>query len=258
MSEPGSNHGLRPLPDQEPPRRAWHGEDGEYELVIPTVPQSWRVALKIVQLEFPMAVIYGGCLRDMICEVQPNDIDIAIPFFQGRAEHFHDKVERVGRQFGKPVSDMKTGERIKEYLENMAGAVGAVVDLGEWSPPSHLVADHGVGWRLQNTSRLNIQLVALTGEAESFGMDLVLGRCDFGSSRIGYNGHNLHLTSEFLHDVRNREFTVRNPYNIEATYKRWQRINGRYGAWTYVNPFSRSDGSYVESIAKEAVIDDIF
>lgn len=248
--------GQSPLPDRIPPRREGQAPRN---LEIPITPKAWRRALEIVQLEFPMAVIYGGCLRDMVCDVFPNDVDIAVPYFSGRAEQFHDRIERIGRQFGKPTDDVYEGEqRLKDYLENMAGAVGAVVNLGEWSPPSSLVADHGGGWRNQNGLRQKLQIVALTGDPEEFSMDMVLGRCDFGICRIGFDGKLLHMTSEFMHDWQNRLFTIRNPYNVEATYKRWERIGGRYGNYTYINPFATEDKVGVERIAREKVIDDPF
>ncbi len=219
------------------------------------VPQSWVEALKLVQLEFPHAMIYGGALRDLVCGVEPNDIDIAIPYFGGRSDLFHDRIARLCKLFKQPDAPFKSEEKIKEYLENMAGAVGAVLELPNWLPPAHLVRDYGSGWRGFNGRALDIQLTALTCEIEDFSEELVLGRCDFGCSRIGFNGLELTITPEFLHDWGYKEFTVRNPYNVEATYKRWHRISGRYGGWVYVNPHYKLGGSEVESIAREALFD---
>lgn len=177
-----------------------------YGLVIPEIPLGWRHILNQVQRAFPTATMGGGCLRDLILGVSPKDIDIVIS---------KDDMPE-GQEFSMiPLKDGLDNfnlKRLQADLQSYDLSFSDVIDVWEGSAAS------------EDGEYLKIQIILVSGPSN---LHSVAERCDFGICRIAYNGTQLFIHKDFIHDYSTKTCTLRRCKYPLSHKRRWDRFQSR-------------------------------
>jgi hypothetical protein len=175
------------------------------------IPEPWRDVLTVLKEKHPEAIIAGGALRDLVCGVEPADIDYFLL----------DKP-----QMARARTSAKDGLRkeLEEVLPFKLREYGNV-DIQKYE---------------KNFSRIS---AVFNGELEGnhyqficlndFGAGVLL-EFDWGICRIAYDGWQLHLHNDFMHDYAHKTFTLRHRHDIDAARNRvnqWQNRSPIYAEW---------------------------
>lgn len=185
------------------------------------LPQSWRLALEIIQYGFPDAVIAGGALRDLILGREPKDIDVF-------AEH-----PSTGFSTGSLVG-ANTAE-IKEWAERYLGPARCVINSA-WA--NYNEGMDGVVCAVEIdtalTRPLPIQLIMMN---RPMTLQSAVERIDFGLCRVSHDGARLYRHPDFDHDVTNQCFTLRRSNSLDQydrSRARHRRLEQKYLGWPFI------------------------
>jgi hypothetical protein len=183
------------------------------------LPADWSIALEIIRLRFPDAVIAGGALRDTLLGREVKDIDVfaSHPYGWSNAHDIISWTDWADRMLGPSYYVIHEG-LAQEYSEGLYGVVCAIeIDAAVTRPRP-------------------IQLIMLDTPVT---LETVVERIDFGLCRVSHDGTTLFQHPDFVHDVNNRFFTLRRSEN-EAQYdrscRRFRRLNEKYPGWPMVDP----------------------
>ncbi len=155
-------------------------------------------------------IIYGGCLRDIMCHVGPiKDIDIAVDCTTANAG-----------AMGRFADEYATRKRVQQ-----------IGDYGNYPDVLLSIA-------LETTLGFDVNFVTLS--ADSITKQYVAERCDFGICQIALDGGGLLTTPAFDKDFVEKRFTyVREPFDqhqLDRSLRRWERFQEKFKGWTLVVP----------------------
>lgn len=143
------------------------------------VPDLWKELLEKIQEHQYLAVIAGGCLRDLDHGKEISDVDIFVPQlptleFTARGTHVQDIPELVVVKEGN-FYWMRQSQGANRVLK--CEYKGIAVDIVEMLGIDNL-------WH-------------------------VINRFDYGLNRIAYDGDRIYTSEYYEHDKKNKTFTMR-------------------------------------------------
>lgn len=166
------------------------------------IPPAWRELIdNLKSVGFFEACIAGGALRDLDNERPVKDLDL---FVTDRGEHTYDML----------VKALGPGTSI--IHRNYAASYPGFADVAEvWSFTPHDI-------------RIPVQVVCTELR---HGPQAVIARCDFGMSRIAFDGEKVIMHEDYRLDKALKRFTLcrcDDTEQFERSFARWQRLREKY------------------------------
>lgn len=188
------------------------------------VPQKWTDLILKIRTEFPSAIIAGGALRDYFNDVDVKDIDVFIP-----ASEYAGKLHVLNKWFGYETNktDIENEYKKKKLLE----------EVFEFYP-------HGFRNPLQiiivNSDKTGVPFI---GEQ--------IARFDITVCRIAYDGHRLYFEPSYYMDNEDKILRIENPWNIESSLNRLDRISTKYSGWKLIDHEGKEREHPLKSVYNE-------
>lgn len=171
------------------------------------VPKAWDDVFRIVQAQYPDALLAGGALRDIDCARTPKDLDIF-------------------------VCNKADGNGCDPVM-----IPGYTVDTTEEFDSSNAFDDTLMSSEvLTNGVDLPVNIIYLSSDCSPMQR---FDRFDFGLNKIAYDGKTVFAHSQYSEDKNNHRFTLRRAENdeqINRSLERAMKFQEKYGGWDLVIP----------------------
>lgn len=170
------------------------------------IPQNWTAILQALHYAgHPEAFIGGGALRDLDNGAPIKDVDIFIQAKPG----------------------VVLFENLSTVLHGLTASDVTQVSQYEHSDIAEVFEFTG------DTYPLNVIVIKPTVPADGF-MLQQLDRFDIGLCRVAYDGRRIEYTSPYCVDKAEKRITIVNPWNLERSIERANRIAAKYPGWPVV------------------------
>ena len=219
------------------------------------IPEDWTKTLKMIQREYPEAVIAGGSLRDLFLGKEIKDIDVFVIGTRPEMPKHHiiSRTIETGKLHDNIFSWRHTDRTKimkildKHYEEPQPKQANFTKDLnrdesldqdGEYT--SELTeAERGRFFDVFDTGHKSkrgkeYQIIV---HAKPFTNDSLLDGFDFGFGRIVYDGKMVYVSKYHIIDSDNKKFTIIDPINVKKSLARFDRFQEKYPDFILVNKF---------------------
>lgn len=171
------------------------------------IPQRWQDALRAIKdAGFPEAFIGGGALRDLDHGVEVKDVDI---FVRWRGDETFSMLSRA--LYSRAALDVTKHDADYQTDASMVLCVFEFHDTALGTEPIQVIA-----------------CAPIDEETPREFMRHQLDRFDIGLCKIGFDGKDLTVHSDYLADKQDEVLRLRSPRNPGRSEQRLRRIGERY------------------------------
>lgn len=187
------------------------------ELLPATIPAAWLNILRKVRGVYPEAILAGGSIRDLTVRgiTTPKDLDIFV----------------AGRQEPTPGTENDYWEVLEPpFLRELQPYLGEGRRLKEGDDEYENDPAMEVWDVFEFPGEPTVQIIALN--PDSFSLEHVLSRMDFGICQIGTDASSTFKTDAFYRDLKNQTLTFMR--DGEPSPKRVGRLTEIFPRWSLV------------------------
>lgn len=190
------------------------------------VPKAWDEVFRIVQEQYPDAILAGGALRDLDCAREPKDLDIFVS--RPVPKVIPDKLD---------FSDLSDLDHLHARSFKSVVISGYTRDDEQRFESSHDCDNSLLGTEVHvKDGCLPVNIVYLSHDCTP---QARFDRFDYGLNKIGYDGSRVFASSEYSIDKNNHRFTLRrveNPEQLNKSLDRMKKFRQKYSGWEFVVP----------------------
>lgn len=181
-----------------------------------TAPEEWDVFIRELEEKGLTAIIAGGAVRDLYCNVKPRDIDIFIWNEGGTTNPWISKVRAHVTSTQGKWKDLTGYEPDEANMEGNPIYTVYEINRNKW-------------YRFFNRKPLLNLICCIASPNGALG---IISAFDFGICQAAYDGKHFYVTENFVTDFQNHTFTMIHGKKFLKSMERFKRIGKRYPGWT--------------------------